>query len=173
MVVPVAAVAALAALVLAPVTWALSVTDNISVSDAHRPAAGPPSRETASILSGRLQRMLPAQEVDRITGYLRGHPDPARFQLAVPWAPQAGQFLLRDVAALPVGGFTAQVPTVTTTQLERWTASGELRYALLDGPQTRGKPTPDYPDFAAWVGRNCRPVSGYETPLYTLYDCRG
>ncbi len=164
--------ASLAAILIAPLTWTLSVTDNLTVSDAHRPAAGPASRETASILSGRLPRMLTAAEADRITAYLRSNIGDERFHLAVQWAPQAGQFILREVDALPVGGFTAQVPTVTDAQLAQWAGSGQLRYALVDGPAMKGKPTQDFPGYQAWVRQHCTPVPGFDQPVYTLYDCR-
>ena len=167
-----AGVVAVAAFLLAPVTWTLSVTDNVTVSDAHRPAAGPPSRETATILSGRLLRMLPAAEVDRITAYVKATDTGERYPLAVQWAPQAGQFLLRDVVTLPVGGFTAQVPTISPERLGELASLGQLRYALLDGPDMKGKPTPDYSGFAVWVRGNCRALVEFTQPLYTLYDCR-
>lgn len=167
-----AALLAAAATVLAPVTWTLSVTDNVTVSDAHRPAAGPGSRETSTILSGRLQRMLPTAEVDRIIAHLDAQRGAERFQLAVPWAPQAGQFVLRDVAVLPIGGFTAQAPTISPRQLDELAHSGQLRFALVDGPDTKGRPTVDYPLYAQWAHAACRPVPELTGPLYTLFDCR-
>ncbi|MEU0555104.1 glycosyltransferase family 39 protein [Dactylosporangium sp. NPDC006015] len=162
---------AVAAVLLAPVTWTLSVTDNLTVSDAHRPAAGPPSRETATILSGRLLRMLPAADVDRITAHVRANRGGERYDLAVQWAPQAGQFITRGLDPLPIGGFTAQIPNVGVQRLDELVAAGELRFALVDGPQLKGKPTRDYPDYAAWAPIACRPVDGFSTGLYTLYDC--
>jgi len=168
----VAGVVALVTLLLAPVTWMLSVTDNVTVSDAHRPAAGPPSRETATILSGRLLRMLPAAEIDRITAHVEANDTGERFPLAVQWAPQAGQFLLRDVVTLPVGGFTAQVPTISPERLGELASLGQLRFALVDGPDMKGKPTPDYPGYQVWVRDNCRALAEFTQPLYTLYDCR-
>jgi 4-amino-4-deoxy-L-arabinose transferase-like glycosyltransferase len=166
-----AMVCAMAAILVAPLTWTLSVTDNATVSDAHRPAAGPASRETATILSGRLPRLLVAADVDRITSHVKANAGAEKFALAVPWAPQAGQFILRDVRVLPVGGFTAQVPTVTTAQLSQWADTGQLRFALVDGPATKGKPTQDFTGYPAWVRAECMPVNGFDTPLYTLYDC--
>lgn len=163
--------AAFVAVLLAPITWTLSVTDNLTVSDAHRPAAGPASRETATILSGRLQRMLPAADVDRIAAHIRGNRGAERYDLAVQWAPQAGQFITRGLDPLPIGGFTAQVPNIGAQRLGQLVAAGELRYALVDGPQLKGRPTRDYPDYAAWAPGACRPVDGFTTPLYTLYDC--
>ncbi|GAA3246970.1 hypothetical protein GCM10010532_091660 [Dactylosporangium siamense] len=162
---------AVAAVLVAPITWTLSVTDNRTVSDAHRPAAGPPSRETATILSGRLLRMLPAADVDRITAHVRANRAAERYDLAVQWAPQAGQFITRGLDPLPIGGFTAQIPNISTRRLAELVAAGELRYALVDGPQLKGKPTRDYPDYATWAPTACRTVDGFTTPLYTLYDC--
>ncbi len=126
----------------------------------------------AYILSGRLPRLLPGEEMDRIVGHVKANLAGERYELAVQWAPQAGQFMLHGIVALPVGGFTAQVPNVTPEQLQRWTAGRELRFALLDGPETKGKPTPDYPGYSAWVRQNCRPVNGFDRPTYVLYDCR-
>ncbi|WP_212822896.1 glycosyltransferase family 39 protein [Catellatospora sp. TT07R-123] len=163
---------AVVALAVAPATWALSVTGKTSVSDAHRPAGGPASREVASVLSGRMLRLLPAAQVEAITAFLDAHRGGEQFQVAVPWAPQAGQFLLRDVAVLPVGGFTAQAPTVTPQRLDELVTTGALRFALVDGPQTQGRPTVDYPLYAQWAAASCRPVPGYTQPLYVLYDCR-
>lgn len=167
----IALAATVAAVLIAPVTWTLSVTDNLTVSDAHRPAAGPASRETATILSGRLQRMLPAADVDRITAHIRANRGGERYDLAVQWAPQAGQFISRGLDPLPVGGFTAQIPNIGARGLGELVAAGELRYALVDGPQLKGKPTRDHPDFAAWAPTACRPVDGFSTGLYILYDC--
>jgi 4-amino-4-deoxy-L-arabinose transferase-like glycosyltransferase len=167
-----AAIAAAAAVMLAPMTWTLSVTDNRTVSDAHRPAAGPASRETASILSGRLQRLLPASDIDRLAGYVAANDGGERFQVAVQWSPQSGQFQLRGITTLPVGGFTAQVPNVSPRQLEDLTRTGQLGYALLDGPETKGKPTPDYAGYARWVRQNCAVIEQFNKPTFILYDCR-
>ncbi|GAB3838500.1 hypothetical protein ACFPIJ_47340 [Dactylosporangium cerinum] len=87
------------------------------------------------------------------------------------WAPQAGQFISRGLDPLPVGGFTAQIPNIGPQRLGELVAAGELRYALVDGPQLKGKPTRDFPDYARWAPTACRPVTGFVTPLYTLYDC--
>ncbi|TDC65972.1 mannosyl transferase [Micromonospora sp. KC207] len=167
-----AAVVAAAAVMLAPLTWTLSVTDNRTVSDAHRPAAGPASRETASILSGRLQRMIPAADIDQLASYLTANNAGQRYQVAVQWSPQAGQFQLRGITPLPIGGFTAQVPNVSPQQLDELTRDGQLRYALLDGPATKGKPTPDYPGYATWVRQHCAVIDAFDKPAYILYDCR-
>ncbi|MEV0567432.1 glycosyltransferase family 39 protein [Dactylosporangium sp. NPDC050588] len=94
-----------------------------------------------------------------------------RYDLAVQWAPQAGQFITRGLDPLPIGGFTAQIPSVGVRRLDELVAAGELRYALVDGPQLKGKPTRDHPDYAAWAPTACRPVDGFSTGLYTLYDC--
>jgi 4-amino-4-deoxy-L-arabinose transferase-like glycosyltransferase len=166
------AVLGLAAILLAPSAWTLSVADNLSVVDAHRPAAGPASRETGTVLQGRLPRVLPASEVDRLIAFLHGNA-PQKFTVAVQWAPQAGPFILAGMTPLPVGGFTAQVPNVTPQLLADLVARGELRYAIVDGPAAKGMVTPDYPDYATWVRQHCRPVPGYDTTLYTLHDCAG
>lgn len=116
--------------------------------------------------------MLPAADIDRISAYITANTTTEKYQIAIQWAPQAGQFLLRDISALPVGGFTAQVPTITPERLTQAVADRELHFALVDGPATKGKPTPDHPDYAIWVRQNCQPVSQFDQPLYTLYDCR-
>jgi 4-amino-4-deoxy-L-arabinose transferase-like glycosyltransferase len=73
---------------LGPTTWAASVSDNLTVVDAHRPAAGPTSREVATVLSGRLLRVLPATEQTRIATYLTTHANGEKYLAAIPWAPQ-------------------------------------------------------------------------------------
>lgn len=165
-------VLAIVTVLLAPAAWAVSVMDNTDVVHAHRPAGGPAGRETATVLSGRMPRLLPDAEVDRLTAYLKANARGEKYQLAVQWAPQAGRFILADMSVLPVGGFTAQVPTISSRQLTDLVASAELRYALLDGPATRGRVTPDYPDYAEWTQRTCTPVEGFSHPLYVLHDCR-
>ncbi|MEV0134171.1 hypothetical protein AB0H83_37640 [Dactylosporangium sp. NPDC050688] len=94
-----------------------------------------------------------------------------RYDLAVQWAPQAGQCITRGLDPLPIGGFTAQISNVSAQRLGELGAAGELRFALVDGPQLKGKPTRDYPDYATWAPTACRPVDGFTTPPYTLYDC--
>lgn len=160
-----------AALVLAPATWTASVMDNSTVVDAHRPSAGPPSLEVASVLSGRLLRMLPAEDLDRLAAYAKTNAPGVRYQLAVQWSPQAGQFLLRDVATLPVGGFTAQLATIGPAELDALRSRQELRFALVDGPEMKGKATPDYPGYRDWVTTQCTALPQFTQPLYTLYDC--
>lgn len=157
---------------LAPAVWSVSVMDNTDVVHAHRPAGGPAGRETATVLSGRMPRLLPAPEADRLIAYLTANSNGEKYQLAVQWAPQAGRFILAGMSVLPVGGFTAQVPTISADRLDELVARGELRYAVLDGPETRGRVTPDYPDYAAWTRRTCTPVAGFDQPLYVLHDCR-
>lgn len=166
-----AVLVATAALVLAPAAWTASVMDNSTVVDAHRPSAGPPSLEAASVLSGRMLRVLPAEDLDRLAAYAKTNAPGVRYQLAVQWSPQAGQFLQRDVAALPVGGFTAQLPTTSAEELDALRSRGELRFALVDGPQLKGKVTPDYLGYAEWATATCAPLPEFTGPLYTLYDC--
>lgn len=165
------AAASLAAVLLAPLVWTFSVLGHVSIPDAHRPAAGPSSRELGTVLQGRMPRLLPAAEVDRVTDYLRAHASDGTYQVAVPWAPQAGQFIRRGLSALPVGGFTAQVPNVTPQRLQELVDRGELRYAMVDGPAAKGMITPDYAAYAPWVRSRCRPVSGFTGNIYQLYDC--
>jgi hypothetical protein len=101
--------------------------------------------------------------------YVRSNNRGEKYVLAVQWAPQAGPFILAGLSALPVGGFTAEVPDVTPRQLSDLVARGDLRYALLDAPGAPGLSSSDYPDYAAWVRQNCLPVDGFQ---HTLYDCR-
>ncbi|HET8684235.1 MAG TPA: glycosyltransferase family 39 protein [Micromonosporaceae bacterium] len=162
----------LATVLLAPAAWALSVTDNLSRVDAHRPAAGPASREVATVLSGRMPRVLPDDEVAWLQHFLDTHPTPEKYDIAIPWAPQSNPFVLAGRTVLPVGGFTAQVPNVTPSRFAGLVERGELRYALVDGPGAKGMVTTDYPGYAAWVRLSCVPVPGYSGSLYTLYDCR-
>lgn len=166
-----AMVLATLAMMVAPGTWTASVMDNSTVVDAHRPSAGPPSLEVATVLSGRMLRMLPSADVELLSAYAKTHAAGVRYQLAVQWSPQAGQFLVRNVAVLPVGGFTAQLPTITPEQLDALRANGDLRYALVDGPDLKGKVTPDYPGYAQWVTTHCAALPEFTQPLYTLYDC--
>ncbi|HEV8559176.1 MAG TPA: glycosyltransferase family 39 protein [Actinophytocola sp.] len=156
---------------LGPATWTSSVSDNLTVVDAHRPAAGPASREVATVLSGRLLRILPNTETTRIATYLTTHANGEKYLAAIPWAPQAGPFIHAGIPVLPVGGFTAQAPTITPTHLDDLVARGELRYALVDGPDAKGMVTRDYPEYALWVRRTCTPKAELTRPHYTLYDC--
>lgn len=165
------AVLGLIAALLGPTTWAASVSDNLTVIDAHRPAAGPASREVATVLSGRLLRVLPTTEANRIATYLTTHANGEKYVAAIPWAPQSGPFIHAGIPVLPVGGFTAQVPTITPAALDDLLAHHQLRYALLDGPDTKGMVTRDYPEYAPWVRRTCTPIPELTHPLYTLYDC--
>jgi hypothetical protein len=156
------------AVLLAPTAWSLSTVTQRDVIHAHRPGAGPASPDTASVLSGRLPRVLPTARVDQLAAFFRANGHREKYTFAIQWAPQAGPFILDGMTVLPVGGFTAQVPDVSPQQLTDLVARGDLRYAVLDAPGAPGLSRNDYPDYAAWVRRSCVPVPGFDA---TLYDC--
>jgi 4-amino-4-deoxy-L-arabinose transferase-like glycosyltransferase len=159
------------AMLLPPAAWSVSVADNLGVVDAHRPAGGPTSLEIASVLSGRMLRVLPTADMNRLISYLRDHAKGDRFTVAVPWAPQSGPMILAGLTPLPVGGFTAQTPNITPERLTDLVARGDLHYALVDGPAAKGMVTPDYPSYAPWVRGHCTAVDEFTNTVYILYRC--
>ena len=78
--------------------------------------------------------VLPAEELEPLSKYLRANQRGARYEVAAQSATQIGSLIVRDGRPVVVlTSYGARVFT-TTTQLKRLIAKGEVRYAFLNSP---------------------------------------
>ncbi|MEY9876468.1 4-amino-4-deoxy-L-arabinose transferase-like glycosyltransferase [Streptacidiphilus sp. MAP12-33] len=165
---------ALAAAVLSPLMWSVSVFSPQFAGSATSPMAGPVgtgylaakhNRATAPVAftakAGRYAHLL---------DYLLAHRGSTRYLVATQSAEPA-EPLLRgsDAPVLVMGGFTGNTPFPTAPALAADVAAGQVRYALLiaNRPETDG---------SRWAAAHCRivPPTAYGEQgqgTTTLYDC--
>ncbi|SEL09857.1 glycosyltransferase family 39 protein [Streptacidiphilus jiangxiensis] len=164
----------LAAVVLSPLLWSLSVLTPQFAGSATSPMAGPVG---SGYLAAKYQRAAApvafaakAGRYAHVLDFLQKHQGTAYYLVATQSAEPA-EPLLRGSAApeLVMGGFTGNTPFPTAEALAAEVASGRVRYGLLiaNRPQT---------DASRWIAAHCRvvPPATYGEPgpgTTTLYDC--
>jgi 4-amino-4-deoxy-L-arabinose transferase-like glycosyltransferase len=176
----VAAAAAVAALLVSPAGWALSVLSPAYASTSGAPMAGPagtlyiptvlkhrplPAQYTLSIPAGRERKLL---------AYLKEHEGAEKYLAAMQAASTAEPFLRAGSGDyLVLGGFSGLAPNVTAAQFATLVSQDQVRYAVLaaDQPESKENAAVD------WIDTHCLRVA----PTYyrertdttlQLYDCR-
>jgi len=104
---------------------------------------------------------LPAQELGKLSAYLRANRGNAKYEVAVDSATKASALIVRD--GLPVVVLTTYQGQVLTSvaRLQQLIARGEVRYALLNSSCTRHTPRSDAAcsQPALWVRAHGQDVS--------------
>jgi hypothetical protein len=164
----------LAAVVLSPAVWALSVLNPLYAGSSTSPLAGPVG--TGYVAASHKKAAAPVAfaaptgRYAHILSYLEAHQGSARYLVATQSAEPA-EPLLRgsDAPVLVMGGFTGNTPFPGANTLASLVTSGQVRYGLLisNRPQTDG---------SRWVSAHCKviPPSAYNEiagAATSLYDC--
>jgi 4-amino-4-deoxy-L-arabinose transferase-like glycosyltransferase len=164
--------AAAVALLAGPASYALATVERSHTG--YDPMAGPapdpsrsgPSRPRVGLASADTQARVGAgaagfaSSLGLLTTYLQAHRRRARFLVAATDGKTADPIALATgQPVITIGGFTGADPTPATGQIERLTASGELRYALLDATRELPSSPPRRAEsVSAWVQRHCSHV---------------
>lgn len=127
--------AALAASLVVPVLWAMSVV-------LVRPNVAAPYADVGALLKPRpvdpeaVVRARAAREnLRRLVGFLRANRGTERFLVAVPSATLASPLIARaGESVMTLGGYLGRDPILTPDDLERRVAAGEVRFVVLGGP---------------------------------------
>jgi 4-amino-4-deoxy-L-arabinose transferase-like glycosyltransferase len=138
------------------------------------PAAGP----KFAVGTGGVGIVDPELAVDKaLITYVRGHHPGTRYPLLTVASTQAAPFILMNLDAAALGGYSGSDPALDGPGMARLVEHGEARYVLLGGDySTRGgnKAT-------AAVLRSCKQLSlrtwhspiRYVLDALTLFDCEG
>jgi hypothetical protein len=181
-------VAGVAALLVAPAAWALSVLDPVYAGNSFDATAGPGG---AGPLPGPLRVTVTLNSPERrIYAYVTAHRGGARYLMAVQSPFEASPYIVATgQEVLPIGGFSGFAPEPTLGRIRQLVSGGQLRFFLLGGgqagPAGRNSDTELY-KITSWVEKSCRPVPalGYRAappvnarhpsatggPI-TLYEC--
>ena len=100
-----------------------------------------------------------------LLSFLQANTKDTKYLMAVPSAMQGADYVLATGRpVLYLGGFMGQDKVVTTADLARMVANGELRYIYWDGNGRNGfGGQTAQSDITAWVLAHGKPVRGYET----------
>ncbi|MEU6221335.1 glycosyltransferase family 39 protein [Streptomyces sp. NPDC047022] len=144
---------ALVAMLVAPVAWTASVT-NPSDEDSLFGNVGPIEGRTVPPPVGSELRVAPAQQI--ITDYIEAHNGGARYLAATPNPDIAAKVIMTTgKSALPMGGWTGNVPSPTVAQFRDLVASGQVTYMVL----LQGDPVgPAGAAVVGWAKDHCAPV---------------
>ena len=181
--------AGVAALLVAPAAWALSVLDPAYAGSSFDATAGPGG---AGPLTGPLRVTVTLDGPQRrIYAYVTAHRGGARYLMAVQSPFEASPYIVATgQEVLPIGGFSGFAPAPTLDRIRQLVSGGELRFFLLGGGQAgaagRNSGTELY-KITSWVEKSCRqvPALGYRAapPVnarrpsatgggpVTLYEC--
>jgi 4-amino-4-deoxy-L-arabinose transferase-like glycosyltransferase len=155
-----------AAMLAAPVTWALSVLDPGYAGTSFDAVAGPYGQPFASAIRGSVTATLDGAD-RRIYAYVSAHRDAARYLMAAQDADQASPYILatgQEVLAL--GGFSGLAPEPTLAHVQQLVSSGQLRFFQLGGgpggAAARGTSF-ERVKIITWVENSCHrlPASDY------------
>jgi hypothetical protein len=182
-------VAGVAALLVAPAAWALSVLDPAYAGSSFDATAGPGG---AGPLPGSLRVTATLNGAERrIYAYVTAHRGGARYLMAVQSPFEASPYIVATgQEVLPIGGFTGFAPAPTPARIRQLVSGGQLRFFLLGGgqagPAGRNSGTELY-KITSWVEQSCHPVPalgyGVAPPVnarrpsatgsgpVTLYEC--
>jgi 4-amino-4-deoxy-L-arabinose transferase-like glycosyltransferase len=149
-----------AALLITPAIWSgltvLNSSANQSLPSAYDGrSAGPANR-------GRVQ-------IDQaLLAYLQAHTQNTKYLMAVPSSMQGADYVLATGRpVLYLGGFMGQDRIVTSDDLARMVADGELRFVYWNaagGVRSPGAQS----DISAWVAATCAPVRGFDTTTQNM-----
>jgi len=157
--------AGVAALLVAPAAWALSVLDPAYAGSSFDATAGPGG---AGPLTGPLRVTVTLDGPQRrIYAYVTAHRGGARYLMAVQSPFEASPYIVATgQEVLPIGGFSGFAPAPTLDRIRQLVSGGELRFFLLGGGQAgaagRNSGTELY-KITSWVEKSCRqvPALGY------------
>ena len=125
---------AVAALVVMPLMWALSVVlvrPNVAAPAADLAALWQPATDAAD-RSARARRA--DRRRDRLIGFLHAHRGKERFILAVPNALQAAPIIVATgEPVMATGGYLGRDPILTPTDLQKLAERSEIRFVMLGG----------------------------------------
>lgn len=176
----VAAVAGVAALLISPAAWAISVLSPAYASTSGAPIAGPagtlyiPTVLKHKALPAQYTLTVPVGRERKLLAYLKEHQGSEKYLAATQAASTAEPFLRAGSGDfLVLGGFTGLTPNVTAAQFAALVSQDQVRYAVLsaDAPESRENAAID------WIDTHCLRVA----PTYyrertdatlQLYDCR-
>ena len=152
--------AGVAALLVAPAAWALSVLDPAYAGNSFDATAGPGG---AGPLTGPLRVTATLDGPQRrIYAYVTAHRGGARYLMAVQSPFEASPYIVATgQEVMPIGGFSGFAPEPTLGRIRQLVSGGQLRFFLLGGgqagPAGRNTGTELY-KITSWVERSCRPV---------------
>lgn len=175
-----AAAAGVAALLVSPAGWALSVLTPAYASTSGAPMAGPagtlyiPTVLEHRPLPPQYTLSLPAGRDRKLLAYLKEHQGTEQYLAAMQAASTAEPYLRAGAGDfLVLGGFTGLAPNATAAQFAALVAQDKVRYAVLASalPESKENQAVD------WIETHCLRVA---PGLYRertdsalqLYDCR-
>ncbi len=136
--------------VVASFTWALLSVLNPS-SDTNLPSAQPSFGATWNLL---VNTQATSSYEENLKEYLLANTEEGSYLVAVMSSRQASYFILNTSRpVLTLGGFTGSDTVVTAAQLSEMVRSGALRYVLDSGDLQSKR------EIYAWVSENCSAVS--------------
>ena len=179
-----ALLAAAVALLMLPTAWSMSVLTahhDGSAADASAGIGGL-GRARAAALDGTPSEQAIDRSAERqrdLFSFLTAHAPGAKYPLiSNAWAALVPYLLYTDGEALPTGGFSRVVPTLSQTAFTDLVGDGQARYFLAD-PLARTRHHTDSNGLLLLVRQRCaliHPTIGSE-PLTSgrtrLYDCAG
>ncbi|MFF8816155.1 ArnT family glycosyltransferase [Streptomyces pactum] len=153
--------AAVAAVLLAPAVWTVTVPGTEQAMPGFNPVAGPAAGPPGEDATARL---TPVQA--KILRYVSARAGGERVTLAVErGASAAAPYLLGGgERVVAMGGFLGEDDAPSVAQLARWSAGGDLRYVL--GPDRGAVGGPAFVRRTEWVAGHCArvPPSAYGAP---------
>lgn len=109
------------------------------------------------------------QENSSLISYLKQNRAGAKYLLVTFGAQTAASFITSTGEnIMPVGGFDGEDPTPTLTVFKKLVASGQVRYILMGGMESRGNRN-NGNEIQRWVGANC--TIDEDAPSQQLYIC--
>jgi 4-amino-4-deoxy-L-arabinose transferase-like glycosyltransferase len=147
------------ALLAAPGAWAIGTI--LSPSAGGAPIAHLAPAPAPRFAGGAGGRGWAVPENSRLLAFLAEHRGGARWLLATATAREAAPIIARTGApVMAIGGFIGSIPILTTADLARLVAAGELRYVML-GPDGPGTARPGGASIALhdWILANGRAVA--------------
>ena len=158
----------IAALLITPGIWSVLTNLNASTNQS-LPAAysggqasfGPVGR------GGANTRLTGLQINETLLAYLEANTQGMKYLMAVPSSMQGADYVLATGRpVLYLGGFGGQDQVVTSADLAKMVADGELRFVYWNGPSGGlggGPGQPVQSDISTWVTTSCKPVQGFDT----------
>ncbi|HEY3147216.1 MAG TPA: hypothetical protein VGJ75_12740 [Dongiaceae bacterium] len=161
------AAASIGALLVAPILTAASVVlrrPNIAAPVANMTALLAPSDTERQAL--RTSRLEAGRQ--KLTGYLIGHREAAKFLVAVPNANVAAPLIISTgLPVMAIGGYLGDDPILTLSDIEKLAADRQLRFVMLGGfTLAPAKQAAALDPIARWVRANGHPV---DPKLWRLY----
>jgi 4-amino-4-deoxy-L-arabinose transferase-like glycosyltransferase len=152
---------ALAALLVVPVAWGLSVLHPRYAGTSFEAGAGPSGPVGVDLDDDTTDRLTPGRR--RLDAYLSQHRDGRTYLAATSSWRIAGQFIVpTGHPYLPLGGFSGAAPYPALAEVQRMVADGELRYFVLGGADGTGADGTEAYAITGWVLSACAVVARAE-----------